>query len=123
LHAFRTQCDYYVGKWEILDIVDEGVNSKTRILLEYWGFLAKSIDDTWYLLEWIALDSFEFEKASYVSAYSFHNPCASYSRSYYATFWCDLYNSFDHVTNFCVLIMHAILNLTLHHPGIILTLS
>ena len=35
LNVFLTQCSYCVGKWESLDIVDEGVNSKTRILLEY----------------------------------------------------------------------------------------
>jgi len=26
-----------------LAIVDEGVNSKTRILLEYWGFMVKAL--------------------------------------------------------------------------------
>jgi len=25
---FFTQCSYYVGKWEIFNIVNEGVNSK-----------------------------------------------------------------------------------------------
>ena len=45
---------YCVSKWGILDIVDEGVNSKIRILLEYWDFHGKNIDDPWYLLKWIA---------------------------------------------------------------------
>ena len=35
LNAFLTQCGYCVGKWKILDIIDESVNSKTRILLQY----------------------------------------------------------------------------------------
>ena len=47
-------------------------------------------------LEWVAWDSFEFEKASRIYGYSFHVPCAFYDRSYYAPFWCDLCNSFDH---------------------------
>jgi len=51
------------------------------------------------LLEWIAWDSFEFEKGSRVSKYSFYDPCLFYSRSYYAPFWCDFYNSSDHETN------------------------
>jgi len=42
-----------VGKWEILGIIDEGVNSKIHALLEYWGFLPKSIDEVCHLLEWI----------------------------------------------------------------------
>jgi len=32
-----------MGKWKILDVVDEGVNSETRTLFEYWGLLAKSL--------------------------------------------------------------------------------
>ena len=71
LNIFLAQCGYYVSKWEILDITDDCVNSKTWILLEYCGFLAKSVDDVWYMLEWIAWNSFEFEKASRVSRYSF----------------------------------------------------
>ena len=29
LHVFLAQCGYCVSKWEILVIVDEGMNSKT----------------------------------------------------------------------------------------------
>jgi len=43
LHAFLAEYDYCVAKWGILDIVDEGVNSKTRALLEYWVFMAKML--------------------------------------------------------------------------------
>jgi len=99
LDAFLAQYGYCNGKWEILDIVDNGMSSKTHILLEYWGFLAKSIDEAWCLLEWFAWDSFEFEKAICVSRYSFPDPYAFYSRSCYALFWCELYNSSDHDTN------------------------
>jgi len=45
LNAFLTQCGYYLGKWETLDIVDEGVNSKTRAFLEFWNFHGKNIDE------------------------------------------------------------------------------
>jgi len=38
------------------------------------------------LLEWIAWDSFEVEKASRVSKYLFSDPRAFYARSYYALF-------------------------------------
>jgi len=34
-----------VGKWEILDIVDEGVISEIRTLLRYWDFHGKNIDE------------------------------------------------------------------------------
>jgi len=43
-----------VGKWEILDIIDKGANSETRILLGYWDFHVRNVDDAWYLLKWIA---------------------------------------------------------------------
>ena len=54
------------------------------------------------MLKWIGWDSFEFEKASRISKYSFPNPCEFYSRCYYAPFWCDLCNSSDHATNSCL---------------------
>jgi len=55
-----------VGKWQILDIVDEGVDSEARALLVYCGFHGKNVNDACYLSEWIAWDSFKFEKASRV---------------------------------------------------------
>ena len=73
----------YIGN---LDIVDESMNSKTRILLEYQGFLGDNVEEAWYLLQWIAWDSFEFEKGSRVFIYSFPYPSTFYSRSYYAPF-------------------------------------
>jgi len=54
------------------------------------------------LLEWIAWDSFEFEKASRISRHSFLDPCSFYSRSYYAPFLCDLCKSSDHDINSCL---------------------
>jgi len=35
-----------VGKWEIRGIIDEGVNSKTRILLQYLDFQGQNVDET-----------------------------------------------------------------------------
>jgi len=81
LNAFLDQCGYHAGKWEILGIIDEGVNNETRILLQFWDFHGESIDEAWSLLEWVASDSFEFEKANCVYGNSFHDPCAFYARS------------------------------------------
>jgi len=33
-----------MGKWEILGIIDKGVNSKTRILLQFWDFDVKNVN-------------------------------------------------------------------------------
>ena len=77
------------------------MNSEIRILLQYWDFHVKSVDEAWCLLQWIAWDSFEFEKASGVPGYSFSNPCAFYARSYYALLWCDLCNSSDPNITLC----------------------
>ena len=101
LNAFLAQFEYYVGKWDILGIIDEGVNSEIRILLQFWDFHRLNVDDAWNLLEWVAWDSFEFEKASCVSGYSFPNPCAFYARSCYAPLWCDLCNTSAHNASSC----------------------
>ena len=53
LNAFLAQCEYFVGKREILGIVDEGVNSEIRILLQFWNFHGLTVDDAWSLLEWV----------------------------------------------------------------------
>jgi len=90
-----------VGKWEILGIIDECVNNETQILLQYWDLHGQNVGEVWNLLEWIAWDSFEFEKTSRVYDYSFHDPYAFYARSYYALFWCDVCNSSDHSVGSC----------------------
>ena len=74
---------------------------KPELLQSVWDFHDKNVDGAWYLLEWIAWDSFEFEKASHVYGYSFSNTCAFYSRSYYGPFCCDLCKSSEHDTNSC----------------------
>jgi len=51
LNVFLAHCGYCFGKWEIVGIVGEGVNSKTRVLLEYWNFHGKNVNDACYLLE------------------------------------------------------------------------
>jgi len=38
LNIFLAEYGHCVGKWEILAIIDEGVNSKICALLEFWGF-------------------------------------------------------------------------------------
>jgi len=70
-------------------------------LFSVLGFSWENVDDACYSLEWIAWDSFEFEKASRISRYSCFDPCAFYSRSYYASFWPDLCKSSDHHINSC----------------------
>ena len=102
LNAFLAQCGYCVDKWEILGIVDEGVNSEIRILLQFWDFHGLNADDAWNLLVWVAWDSFEFEKACCVYRYSFSDPCAFYARSYYAPLWCDLCNTSTHNVSSCL---------------------
>ena len=107
-NAFLTQCDYCVGKWKILGIIDEGMNNETRILLQYWDFHGQNVNEAWSLLPWIAWHSFEFEKASCLYGYLFYDRCAFYARSCYAPLECDLCNSFDHNAN-SVHVLHTIL--------------
>ena len=44
MNVFLAQCDYCVGKW-ILGLIDEGVNNETRIILQYWNFHGKNVDE------------------------------------------------------------------------------
>ena len=55
-----------------------------------------NVDEAWSLLEWVAWDSFGFEKANRVSRHSFYDPCAFYDRLYYAPLWFDMCNSSMH---------------------------
>ena len=84
------------------------MNNKTLILLQYLDFHGKNVDEAWSLLEWIAWDSFEFDKASRICGYSCHDPCAFYAKSYYAPLWCDMCNS-SAIMLVHALIMYAIL--------------
>ena len=77
------------------------MNNEIRILLQFWDFHSKSVDEAWCLLEWVAWDLFEFEMASCVCGYLFHDPCAFYAKSYYAPFWCDICNSSVHNVSSC----------------------
>jgi len=65
-NVFLAHYEYFVAKWEILGIVDEGVNSETRILLQFWDFHRLNADDAWALLLWVAWDSFEFESCGVI---------------------------------------------------------
>ena len=40
------------------------MNNETRILLQFCDFRGKNVDEAWCLLEWVAWNLFEFEKAS-----------------------------------------------------------
>jgi len=51
LNAFLAQCDYCVGKWKILGIIDESINNETQVLLRYWDFHGQNVDEAWSLLE------------------------------------------------------------------------
>ena len=64
-------------------------------------FHGKNIDDAWFLLEWVAWDSFELDKVSRIYGYSFPDPCAFYAKSYYASLWCDMCNFSAHNVSSC----------------------
>jgi len=82
--------------------------------LQFWEFQCLNVDDAWSLLLWAACDSFEFEKASCVSGYSFRDPFAFYAKSYYAPLWCDLCNTSAHnVSSYPFYASYAHLDLSL----------
>jgi len=64
--------------------IDDGVNAETQNLLQYFGFLSETIYEAMDLLEWVARDTYEFEKVACASGMSFSNSCA-----FHATSFCD----------------------------------
>jgi len=77
------------------------MNSETQILLQYWDFRSKKVDEAWCLLKRVTRDSFEFEKASRFYGNSFHDPCVFHAKSYYTPPWCDMCNSSVHNVSSC----------------------
>ena len=64
LHAYLPQCascGYSYERWEILHVMDEGVNCETHTLFAYWDFYARNVDKAWDFLTWLAQDTHEFE--------------------------------------------------------------
>ena len=64
LHAYLAHCascGYSYGKWELLHVVDEGVTCETRALFEYWDFYARTVDEAWDFLDWLAQGTYDFE--------------------------------------------------------------
>jgi len=51
LNNFVTQYGYCLGKWEILNVINEEVNDENRTLLQYFRLLPKIIDEALDLLE------------------------------------------------------------------------
>jgi len=49
---------------KFLNFVNEGVNCETYAQLKSFGFLAKSVDKGWDLLECLSWRSHEFEKGT-----------------------------------------------------------
>ena len=78
-----------------MSIVDEGVNYETHAHLEHWDFCARNVDEAWYLLEWLARDTYEFE-TSYVDS------CIpSHCIPNYAPLVCEHCNRSDYDSNSC----------------------
>jgi len=97
------------------------VNCETHALLGYWDFHGKSIDEAWYLLD--GLLGIHLSSRRLVVFLDIHYLIFVHSML-------DFITPFFYVTCvilltmilICTLIMHAILNLTLHNLGTILTL-
>ena len=64
LNAYLAQCAHYgysYGNWEILGIVNEGVNCEIHTLLECWDFHSKNVDEAQDMLEWFIGDTYKFK--------------------------------------------------------------
>ena len=98
LHVYLAQCDscgYLYRKWDILHVVDEGVNCEIRALFKYWNFYARNIDEAWDFLNWLAQDTYEFD----ISCANSYNPL--FCIPDLAPFWCETCYCFDHDSTSC----------------------
>jgi len=98
LHAYLAQCascGYSYGKWEILHVVDEGVNCETRTLFEYWDLYASNVDEAWDFLNWLAQDTYDFD----ISCANSYNPPPCILDL--APSWCETYHCSDHDSTSC----------------------
>ena len=95
LHDFLAHCGYCLEKWEILNMVYEGVTCETRALLEHWDFCARNVDEAWELLEWLARDTYEFETCQFTS--STPSPCVPN----YTPLACEICHCSDHDSVSC----------------------
>ena len=59
LHAYFAQCDscgYLYGIWEILHVIDEGVNYEIHARFEYLDFYSRNVDGAWDFLNcWLRI--------------------------------------------------------------------
>jgi len=116
LNNFIVQCGYCLDKWEILNVINEAMSGETRTLLQYFGFLSKTIDEAVDLLEWVPRYTYEFGKVTCASRMSFSYPCAFHAKSFYEEKFvassspftpkyippmCDLCYAFDHNSDSC----------------------
>ena len=65
LHDFLAHYGYCLEKWELLNIVREGVTCETHTLLGHWDFCARNVDEASELLEWLARGTYEFETSHF----------------------------------------------------------
>ena len=71
MNNFIVQCGYCLDKWKILNVINEAMSGETRTLLQYFGFLSKTIDVASDLVDCIAMDIYEFEIITYAYAMFF----------------------------------------------------
>jgi len=72
--TYCAQCCFSYGKWKIIDAINEGVNSKTRTLLEFLCFHSKSVGKAWYIFKWLTDDTYKFENIGWAFGMSFPDP-------------------------------------------------
>ncbi|XP_057249667.1 uncharacterized protein LOC109134709 [Beta vulgaris subsp. vulgaris] len=63
-------CDHSFEKWEICDMMFEGLNEETRKVVESMSngdFHAQSLDEAWSLFEWLARDTYEWEMSMHAN--------------------------------------------------------
>jgi len=95
LYAFLAHCDYRLEKLELLNIVYQAVNCKSRTLLELWDSFAKNIDETCDFLDWLAWNTYKFKTTH------FYCYIPSSFIPNYAPFMCEICYCSDHDSNSC----------------------
>lgn len=65
--------NHHLEKWEVCQIIYEGVNDETRCIIESMfdgAFMSQTVDEAWSFFEWFIQETYEWESAMHFNLYA-----------------------------------------------------
>jgi len=121
LNAFLAQCDCCASKWEILGIIDEGVIVKPEFFYSIGIFIVNALMKLGVCLS--GLHGIRLNLKRLVIFRDIRFRLLMHFMLVHITLLCGVTCAVLTIMLIHFLIMHAVLNVTLYHPRIVLMLS